>query len=122
VLQNFWNGPYVDDYIKSGVIRNDLRKAILEFCQNDTEFVAKVRSTAEEVVDQKLREAVQARLEEVKVGDITFTDWLVRVALKESLTSEVVRQAIDSTVKARIEEVMRKVLANGLLGLSGNQS
>jgi hypothetical protein len=112
-------GEYVDSYVKSPMIRKDLQEAIFEFCRNDAEFVAQVRKIVGAIIDDELRQAVEARLHEVKVGDKSFTDWLVRVAIKESLTSEAVRVTIESTVKAHIEEVMRRVLATGLTGLSG---
>jgi hypothetical protein len=111
-------GKYVDDYIRSPGIRNDLTQAISNFCRDDSEFVAQVRKIVSEVIDEELRQVVAARLQEVKVGDKNFTDWLIHVAIKESLTSEAVRQTIESAVRAHIEAVMRRVLTTGLTGLS----
>lgn len=111
-------GQYVDEYVKSPVMRQDLQKAIFDFCRDDADFVSQVRKIVGAIIDDELRQTVNARLQEVKVGDKSFTDWLVRVAIKDSLTSEAVRLTIESTVKAHIEEVMRRVLATGLTGLS----
>src|SRR5579871_6744371 len=112
-------GKYVDDYVKSPMIRKGLQEAIFDFCRNDAEFVAQVRRIVGVIIDDELRQAVEARLHAIKVGDKSFTDWLVRVAIKESLTSAAVREMIESTIKTHIEDVMRRVLANGLTGLTG---
>jgi len=112
-------GSYVDAYIRSPAIREDVKQAVYEFCRDDSEFVTQVRRIAGEIVNSEIRQAVAARLREEKVGDYSFTDWLVRIAVKESLNSEVVRQTIETSVRSQIEEIMKRILMNGLMGSPG---
>jgi hypothetical protein len=108
-------GAYVDAYVRSPVIRQDLEQAVYGFCRDDSDFVTQVREIVREVIDNEVKEVTSARLREVKIGDLSFTNWLVRVALKEVLDSDAIRQTIEAGVKTQVEAILKRMLLNGLM-------
>jgi uncharacterized membrane protein YheB (UPF0754 family) len=102
-------GSYIDDYIKSTVIRDKLSKHVEMFLK-DHSFICEVRVMFERFVDQELKQLLSARLEEARVGELQFTQWLTKVALKDSLTHGVVNEAIEEVVEPRLRGAVERVV------------
>lgn len=112
---------FVDKYVTGKLVGNKIRRTIKKILLDDSEVETLIDEVVKPLVKQitiniiqdELEVMIHERLEKYKIGDRSFADWLVNVALKQCLTSEAVVDSINNTVdsiaKARIEEIFKSI-------------